>query len=40
LVDLKVLNASQPFTVCMIVTSWGITLSPSRSWGITKADLA
>jgi hypothetical protein len=26
--DLKVLNASQPFTVCMILTSWGITLFP------------
>ncbi len=26
--DLKVLNASQPFTVCMILTCWEITLSP------------
>jgi hypothetical protein len=25
--DLKVLNASQPFTVCMILTSWGIAKS-------------
>ncbi len=38
--DSNVLNASQPFTVCMILTSWGIALSPVWSWGITKSDLA
>jgi hypothetical protein len=38
--DVKVLNAPQPFTVCMILTSRGITLSPGWSWGITKSDLA
>jgi hypothetical protein len=32
--DRKVLNASQPFTVCMILTSRGITLSPGWSWGV------
>ncbi len=38
--DMKVLNARQPFTVCMKYTSRGITLSPGWSWGITHSDLA
>ncbi len=38
--DLKVLNASQSVTVCMILTRWGIRSSPSWCWGITKSDLA